>query len=31
METTNDVLNFLNQMQLLKIENGIQYITFINI
>ena len=28
METTNDVINFLNQMELFKIESGLQYDTF---
>ena len=28
METINDVKNFLNQMELFKIENGIHYNTF---
>ena len=28
METITDVIDFLNQMELLKIENGIHYNTF---
>ena len=30
METINDVLHFLNQMKIFKIESGIEYIVFNN-